>query len=736
MAFSDFDLQEELHRGNASIVWRAIDRRSGQAVAVKRFKKGNGPVPERYGEAEGLHLNLVRVLESGRTGEGQAYVSMEWCPGGSLDARLARGIRAEEFKQVIASLAEALEALHQAGLAHGDVKPSNVLFRESGEPVLIDSLSTGGQSTPGYRSPEFERTGSVSLASDFYSLGVLLFRGLAGTLPWTHEDGSARSRRSGEELPHLPASVTGFASVLDRLLAFDPTMRPADTCELRTLLDQVQSSPRLGPSAHRSDLVATEEVLDVARVTRAGGPRLDQAGAGNSRRRWVFWPFAIAGLILMAFVGVYVLQGVSPVVAAQLAQLGFGEHPGLAATRQTAESLDADPNQSLSAITAAYNAVLQISPEDERARAAIDSVRSRWKADISTNIDQGNLALSRSKLTDALAVYPNDPDFQALFDRIATRNRVEALLADTRLVLDRAGIEAGRSAVMAIHNYLEVLRLDPGNEEATTRLDELAGHYGARAAAAAESGELAQAIELIGTAAMASADLPYLEEVREVIGKARTLQDAKTEMLQEAASYRADGRLIEPQGANAAELYSQVLALDPENDIAAQGLSEVSSRVVQEFEASLDQRRFGKVDRLLSRAVDVGLEQESIGLMQARYSDVQRQINNADKLVQEAIALMAKGLITQPIERNAVSQLREAMQLDPLHPHAQTLLNECGSRLVAVAEEAYSVGLKAEASLYLDLALTVHPDEPGWQNLRKQWLAEVSTSLHRGGSQD
>ena len=736
MAFSDYNIEQVVYQGKKAAIYRAIDTRDSRLVALKVYaqKPGSQEVPTSasHDPSGVIHRNIVETYESGVSEDRQAYVAMEWCPNGDLGFRLAAGVTTAFIQNVTITIASAIDAIYKAGYSHGDVKPSNILFRANDEPVLIDLRSQSDTGTPGYRSPEFEKTGKPSRASDYYSLGVLLYRSVVGEMPWRTPSGDARSRTRTDYLTSLPTNFLGFSKVLDQMLAFDPSQRPTSAEQFKELMANTLPDQLLSPSFDRADLVSTEEILGVTRRGADSASNLSNERSGVSRLRWIAWPLSIGGGLFLAGATVYLLQAVSPPIAEQLARIGLAEHPRLGDAWQTAESLDADPNQSLSTVIAAYNAVLELSPEHEEAKTAINLARSRWKADISSAIDQGNLALARPKLADALAVYPNDPDFLALFDRISNQNRVEALLSNTRVLLDRSGIETERSAIMAIHNYLEVMRLDSNSEEARSGLDELATHFGRKAATSAERGKLSQAIEFLGKAVMASSALPYLEEVRQSIRKAETLRDEIAAMLQQAGNLRSAGHLIEPEGANAAELYHQVLSIDPENGIAAQGLSEISSRVVDLFETNLEERQFSKVDRMLARSVTVGLDQESIGLMQERYRYIMRQIQDAEALVQQAFGLMANGLITQPIERNAVSLLREALQLDPKHPQAEALLQECASLLVAVAEEAYAVGMKSEASLYLDLALTVQPDAEPWRAMRTRWLEEASSTLHRG----
>ena len=83
--------------------------------------------------------------------------------------------------------------------------------------------------------------------------------------------------------------------------------------------------------------------------------------------------------------------------------------------------------------------------------------------------------------------------------------------------------------------------------------------------------------------------------------------------------------------------------------------------------------------------------------------------------------MLAQGFITEPQEASAVSLLRDIQRLDPDNARAAELLEQAALRLAEVAQEAFDAGLHGEARHYLDLALTVQPDEAQWRVLRQSW---------------
>jgi tetratricopeptide (TPR) repeat protein len=178
-----------------------------------------------------------------------------------------------------------------------------------------------------------------------------------------------------------------------------------------------------------------------------------------------------------------------------------------------------------------------------------------------------------------------------------------------------------------------------------------------------------------------------------------------------------------PSGENAAELYHRVLATDPDNAIAAQGLIEITSQVAATAEALLSANQLSEVDVLVSQAQAAGLVQEGVAEIRRRLdAEHERQNTIFDNLLM-AQQLMAQGYLTLPVGQNAVAKLREVQQVDPGNADAIELLKQCAQKLANVAVEAHEQELTDEAKEYLDLALAITPDVESWIALREGWGA-------------
>ncbi len=235
----DFEIIEELGRGGMGRVFAARQIGLGRIVALKAILVGRSTADlelrflrEAQTVARLRHPHIVMVHDSGRA-HGYVYFSMDYIEGGDLARRLReRPIAPREGAELLRKVAAALAYTHAEGVLHRDLKPSNILL-EAGEPRLADfglaaqlevggdlTAATGVLGTPHYLAPEALRHGSaaLSVASDVYALGVILFELLTGRTPF-----------SGASPAELPALVDNTEPPAPHLLA------PAVPRELETI---------------------------------------------------------------------------------------------------------------------------------------------------------------------------------------------------------------------------------------------------------------------------------------------------------------------------------------------------------------------------------------------------------------------------------------------------------------------------------------------------------------------
>ena len=252
-----YRLIEELGSGGMSVVWRAYDEVLGRQVAVKVLPPGgpaddgsrNRILAEAQQVARLAHPYITSVHDYGESpidedGESVPFVVMELVTGPTLADRIEAGpLPVAESLRVCAQVAAALAAAHARGVVHRDIKPSNIMLSPSGAKVLdfgiaavageADSAPANGQvwGTPAYLAPERLEDGSVVPASDVYALGLLLYRLLAGELPWRAETVTemieAHRYMAPAPLPYLPGIHDSVREICARCLAKDPAERPA-----------------------------------------------------------------------------------------------------------------------------------------------------------------------------------------------------------------------------------------------------------------------------------------------------------------------------------------------------------------------------------------------------------------------------------------------------------------------------------------------------------------------------
>ena len=680
------------------------------------------------------HPNIVSVYDAG-VHEGVAFVVMEYLAGGNLQRRLQEGVSLAEVRGIVRDIAAALDHAHGNDVLHCDVKPENILFRDAPgagarSPALLSDFGIARiasetssaddltQASVPYASPEQLAGRQLDHRADLYGLGAVLHLMLAGEPPPRADtDGIVRLH---EATPRLPRHFAPFADAMGRVLAPLPEARPASAAEFVRELDAVvvEGAPNV---VVRAAAVTTAEIQSVAPIGDGPDPLVTRAEPWRKRRRRRRWLAAVLGVALVVG-ATAVLRPEWP--ARAVAFMGLAEDPDIAVAWNDAEALGADPNQSLGAVVAAYRRVLELDPSNADAAAAIDDAADRWKQDVQAAIEADDLALASMRLDDVAAVFPNDVDISSLFNRLRNRRHAEQLINDTQRLLERAGLSHEPSATAAIQAYQEALRLSPGDPIALAALDALAEHYTGLARDAAIAGDVADAMNNLGRAVTANPDFAGLGDVRATINAAATLQAQMEAMLQQAADLRERGALIDPPASNAAQIYHQVLATDPANAVAMQGLAEVSAQVLTVFVAELEAGRQQEARRLIDRSVASGLDDGAVNDMKGRLEQEIARLEQVAGLLAEARTLFAEGYITEPVEANAVARLREATRLDPGNAEAQQLLATCAERLAAAAEDAHAAGMAEEARRYLDLALTVTPGVQAWRERRDAWIAD------------
>ena len=661
----------------------------------------------------------------------------------TLQNCVEQGIAIKTLADVLLQITAALDAMHASGFAHGDVRPEHILVTPNQQAVLIDlhcayHLAGQTQNIPydgaslAYLSPERIRGGlldedlPLTGASDYYSLGITVFQMLSGDLPFA-EDAPELLVQShlNDQTPKLPSHLQAFQGLVDGLLKKEADQRIACLAEVRDVLGSISGDFQLSRRVIRSSAIGTQELSALFADLRL---RPDELAKRNKRlQRKLQRRIALQSSLVIMLSGsilaglLFFREELLPVVEEAAATLGLIENPALTAAWREAQSLALDPNQGLSTIVAAYRRVIDIAPGFSQATAALDTTTQAWKQSINQAMVDNNLERAEARLLEAETVFGSDPELTVLSLRLQNRFRAERLLLSTQSLLRSSGLSDEASAAAAVQAFEEILRISPDHVAAAAGLTEIRKHYGALAAGAAQEGEVAEAIRLLQRATAARSDLREHDGVRTLISQATSIQSAIADLLQRAASQVASGRLMAEGDGSAAQLFLQVLATDPDNESATQGLLQITTTVIAQTRQLLEQGAIGSAQAMLDLAEAEGLNATPIASMREQIdSEITRRRQIAVGLEQASV-LFDQGFITAPVGNNAVALLRGVLQLDPGNEQANTLLGQCANRLAQVAAQAREADMLIQARAYLALALSIRPDVEQWQAWEQAW---------------
>ncbi|HUH05814.1 MAG TPA: protein kinase, partial [Kofleriaceae bacterium] len=285
----------QLGEGGMGVVYEAEELAGGQRLAIKVIK--HGYVDETYrlkrefrALADLSHPNLIDVYDLG--GEGHAlFVTMELVEGESFTRHCRGDLEVGELgderriRAALLQLVSGLAALHEAGLVHRDVKPSNVLVTDAGRVVLLDLGLVATQATTDslagrivgsveYMAPEQANAETITPAADWYAVGALLFEALTGKPPFAGSIIECLLAKQQHPAPPPRAVVPTVSEDLDDLctvlLAREPSRRPS----LPQLLMRLGAAPAVAsaPSVSITQLVPfCGRVAELARLDKVAG---------------------------------------------------------------------------------------------------------------------------------------------------------------------------------------------------------------------------------------------------------------------------------------------------------------------------------------------------------------------------------------------------------------------------------------------------------------------------------
>src|SRR5215471_10805276 len=265
-----YELQEQLGEGGMGVVWRALDVKTGGAVAIKLMKDISDPVAvdlftkEWRALAEISHPNIVEVRDVDvieENGEKKPFFVMPLLRGTTLADLIANAsarLTVERVVEIATHVCRGLQAAHQRGLIHRDLKPSNILVMEDDSAKIIDfgvvhlagsKSVTGQKGTFQYMSPEQATMREITPASDLFSMGIILYEALTRRKPFARttvqETVEAVLKFIPPPVSELNPNVNQSVSrVIHKCLAKQPIHRFASA---RDLAETLQKASRNEP---------------------------------------------------------------------------------------------------------------------------------------------------------------------------------------------------------------------------------------------------------------------------------------------------------------------------------------------------------------------------------------------------------------------------------------------------------------------------------------------------------
>ncbi len=270
-----YDLDREIGRGGMGIVYRAVDRRLKRAVAVKVLPPDLAFRPdirsrflqEAETAAQLSHPNIVPIYMVDER-DGLVFFVMAFIDGQTLAQRLKAApgpMPVPAALSILREVGSALAYAHAHGVIHRDIKPDNILLATDGQHALVTdfgiarAVTSSGDSrltatgvaigTPAYMSPE-QCSGDkeVDGRSDLYSLGVVAYQMLCGSLPFSGANTAMLLVKQLSETPvplrqRCPSVPEGVAAAVMRLLAKEPSGRFPDANAFLAALDAGAAAP-------------------------------------------------------------------------------------------------------------------------------------------------------------------------------------------------------------------------------------------------------------------------------------------------------------------------------------------------------------------------------------------------------------------------------------------------------------------------------------------------------------
>ncbi|MCR6649989.1 MAG: serine/threonine protein kinase [Cellvibrionaceae bacterium] len=558
-----------LGKGGMATVYLAVQQIFERQVALKVMSTSLAEDPS-FGQrflrearivSQLVHPNIITVYDVG-VHNNAYYLSMEYIDG--PDLKQARDqLTLTQKIQIILDIAKALDFAGRKGYVHRDIKPENILLRrDSYSAVLMDfgiaraaeadlSVTQTGMAlgTPHYMSPEQAKGQLVDNRSDLYSLGVVLYYLLTGSVPY-HADSAVAIgiKHLTEPVPSLPPHLQTLQSFIDRLMAKRPEDRYQGAAELISALQGVDTAAlERRERTHRQELAARPAAADSMALTQlhdapAAGSVTGATTTGTHITRFdqvknIFWQYKLLAV------------GALVVVCAAVVIVKRPFHPG--AGKPAVESVQAPASRS---------APVKQAPEEEE-----------WALDAPDAPVYSAGPVSEITLADLTG-----REYRRVQEQSNAQTRPAELVQRLQRSLQKATGRAGPMREINLNEKVAELRArlqrDPRDLETQKSLAMLAAEYFKKANSFISEGDFASAQNALAKGRIL---FPEYRAQYEPLAARLKERDRLERLLAKADEQLAAGKLVSPWRNNALHYYRSALRLDGDLLAAQKGIRNV-----------------------------------------------------------------------------------------------------------------------------------------------------------------
>jgi len=593
-----YKIHKPLGRGGMAAVFLATQESIEREVAIKVMLPELGADPN-FGDrfireakivAKLTHPNIVAIFDVGTSGS-YHYMSMELLPGGELKDKIGdAGLSAPDALKTTRQVAAALDYAHSHGYVHRDVKPENVLFRKDGTCVLSDfgiarahdvaatrMTATGAVvGTPYYMSPEQAQGKELDGRSDLYSLGIMFFEMLTGTVPYKGESAlSIGIKHLKDPIPRLPGAYGKYQGLLDKMVAKNPEDRWQTGQEIVAAIETLERGGNVEVDPNLANTAIYEAPPDMAKTMASTRIQTQVPGMGTpppaSAGRGPGMLIAVGLLVLVGGGGGFwywqkasrpaPIQASSP--GAPVDAEAVERQEKIAALLKRASGAEKDKKfygSDDSNATALYKQVLALDRTNGTASTRLLAISQQFVVQAEKAIEQGKFDEAESNLKTAEAVSPENP---VIFNR-------RLALKDAQ---ERSQREKSRQAAA---------------EQARQRQAEL------------QKQRDADASRRNADARVASANAAKQDAANR---KAR--EEQLNGLLAKARDYLSPNGLTPTRIALAYDLYREAMRVAPNDGRGSQGLQRVADAYLSVAASRVDAKQFDEASGLVQKGLDI-----------------------------------------------------------------------------------------------------------------------------------